>query len=322
MKKNIIWLSVALLVTGTAIVIFLLNSEPGEKRNFTIGIINPNPGSKRLNNFFGEGLQERSRKEDWHLTFHRCENRETLDADLHNLVARRPDLIFTVTTPGTKKAIDAFSQTNTPGIFILFDPVAAGLIKTLASPGGNFTGIQLRGGILKALEWLLTIAPETKNIYVPIRYDTEAAKMSLADLKTAAAAAGVKITVVELQSKKELTEDLQALPDDIDAIFLLNSILISTHTGVITQAAIQKRLPTAATIGKCEEGVLLSYSTRHAESGRQASRLAYLVLQGEHPGNIPAEIADFFLCVNLQTAERIGMKFTDSVLSQSDEVVR
>jgi putative ABC transport system substrate-binding protein len=322
MNKNIIWLILVLVIIVTGSGIFFLNGDNEQKqKKFFIGLINPNPGSQGLNEFFVDGLKKYSSKDNWKLTFQNCDNRETFAEDLKKLTASRPDLIFTVTTPGTKKAFTAFQELKTPGIFVLFDPVAAGIIKSLPHPGGNFTGVQLRGGVPKALEWLLTVKPGIKHIYVPVRFDTDAAKMSLADLKKAAANAGVKVTVDELQSKKELDTALHSIPDDIDAIFLLNSILISTNAKNIAEAGIQKKLPTAASIGKCGEGVLLSYSTRHAQSGRQASRLAYLVLRGEYPGNIPTEIADFFLCTNLQTAEKIGIKISDSVLTQSDELI-
>ena len=146
--------------------------------------------------------------------------------------------------------------------------------------------------------------------------------MSLGDLKKTAKPLGIQVTVAELNTREELDGALGSIPAEVDAIFLVNSIFISTHSKEIAEAAIKKKLPTAASMGKCEEGIMLSYSTRHNQSGRQASRLAYQILQGENPGDIPAEIADFYLCVNLPTAEKIGMNISNNTLAQADEIIR
>ena len=234
----------------------------------------------------------------------------------------QPDLVFTVTTPGTKKAVQAFKGKNTQGIFVLFDPVKAGIIKSLSLPGGNFTGIQLRGSVPKALSWLLAIAPETRNIFVPIKFDSDSAKMSLGDLKKAAKTLGIKLTVTEVDTQEELNASLASIPEEIDAIFLLNSILISTNAHKIAQTAINKKLPTAGSIGKDVEGLLITYSTQHNRSAKQASRLAYQILKGELASDIPTEIADFYLYVNLQTADKIGLIIPENILAQADKLVR
>jgi len=205
---------------------------------------------------------------------------------------------------------------------VLFDPVKAGIIKTLSHPGGNFTGIQLRGSVPKALEWLLSVVPATKHLFVPVRFDTEATKMSLADLKKTARSLGLQVTIAEVKNGKELEAALGAIPEGVDAIFLVNSIFISTHSKEIGAAAIQHKLPTAASLGKCEEGVMISYSARHQQVGKQASRLAYHILRGEEAGDIPAEIVDYSLCVNLKTAREINTALPDTILTEADEIIR
>lgn len=322
MNRKRLWVIFTIVALGAVSLFFLLQSEPEEQPKFTIGVINPNPGSKNLNDFFVEELQDYGRQEGWHLSFYRCDDKETFDADLKKMVSMPLDLIITITTPGTKKAQQAFKEQNTPGVFVLFDPVKSGVINSLSMPGGNFTGIQLRGSVPKALDWLLAAVPGTKNIFVPIKFDTKSANMSLGDLKKAARILGVKLTIAEVNSKEELDTALASIPAGIDAIFLLNSIFISTHAQKITQAAINKKLPTAASIGKDLEGVLITYSAKHKHTVKQASRLAYQILQGEHPKDIPAEMVDFFLNVNLQTADKIGLTIPESILAQADELLR
>lgn len=322
-KRLVLSALIALVLLGAAGFLLFLKSPPEQKlKTFTIGVINPNPGSSGMHEVFISELQKYAAREGWQLTFTLCDKKESFDADLEALVSQGPDLLLTITTPGTEKAQKAFAGKNVPGVFVLFDPVEAGIIKELAHPGGNFTGIRLRGSVPKALEWLLDIAPEIKNIFVPVKFDTESAQMSLDDLKKAAEYLGVQLHVAEMDTKKELVAALDSIPEETDAIFLVNSILISTNAQTIVQAAIDKKLPTAASIGKDQEGVLLTYSSQHALLGKQASRLAYLILNGQNPAEIPAEISDFQLIVNLTTAEKIGLKIPDSILAQADRILR
>lgn len=320
--KKIIGVTVVLILVSIVGVFFLQNQKSRQQRKITVALINPNAGSETIEEVFASSLKRYGDKEGWQFEFQRCGNKETFDADLQKLISGQPDLLFTVTTPGTKKTIQASKGKNIPGVFVVFDPVSAGIINELPKPGGNFTGVQLRGSVPKALEWLLTIAPKTQHIFVPVRFDTPAAKMSLADLQKTAKKFGVRVTVAEVGSKKELDAAMETIPEDADAVFLLNSIFISSHAEQIAAAAKRKKLATAASIGKCAEGIMMSYSTRHAQSGLQASRLAYQVLKGEDPGNIPAEIVDFYFCVNLPTIKTIGLDISDSILAQADEIIR
>lgn len=323
-KKSLgLWALTVLVLLAAAGFILFLKTPPEQKlKKYTIGVINPNPGSSGLYEVFTSELRKYALQEGWQLTFTICDKKESFDADLNTLVSQQPDLIVAITTPGTEKAQKAFAGKNVPGIFILFDPVHTGFINDLAHPARNFTGVQLRGSVPKALDWLLDIAPDIKNIFVPVRFDTESAQMSLDDLKKAADSLGVQLNVAEVNTKKELVAALDSIPEETDAIFLLNSMLISTHAQTITRAAIDNKLPTAASIGKDEEGVLLTYSTQHALLGKQASRLAYLILHGQNPAEIPAEISDFQLIINLATAEKIGLKIPDSILAQADKLLR
>lgn len=320
MNKRLLLILIMFPVIAT-LIILAVTKEPALQNKFTVGIINPNPGTKTIQDVFIRELSNQTKKEGWDLTFLRCENKKTLDADLRNLAAQHPDIIFTVTTPATIKAEKIFSGENVPGIFVLYDPVQTGIINSLSNPGGNFTGIQVRGSVPKVLDWLVSVSPEIKNIFVPIKFDTESATMSIQDLEKAAQSLGVELTVAEVNNMEELNGALNSIPEGTDAIFLLNSIFISTNAKRIIDAAIRRKLPTAASIGKDKEGVLLTYSSPHEVSGKQASILAHLVLHGQPPAEIPTEIADFYFSVNLNTAEKIGLKLPENILAQADKLI-
>lgn len=323
MKKTFISIFMGI---GVLSVILLNNSctKPAEQKSFTVGILNPNPGTRDIVRGFIEGLKKSSEAKGYHINFieSKCESPRDIDTTLKSLLENNLDLLFTVTTPATKKTKKITADKNIPIIFAMYDPVGSGIIKTLFMPGGNYTGIQIRGSAPKGLEWLLTLAPEIKNIHVPIKFDTKAAKQSLVDLRDTAESMGIKLTTTELNTQEELDTALTSIPEDVDAIFLLHSILTSTNAKKIVDVAIKRKLPTAASTNISNKGVLISFGIDRRGVGKQAARLAHMVLQGESAGNIPAEIADFSLVLNLQTATKIGITITDDILVQADNIIR
>lgn len=312
----------ALIVIGLLAATFFIFSPPVEQKKFTLGVVNPNRGTQAIQQGFIDFMKKSAQEKGWEISFQKCEEEKKVKQALQQMLAEKIDLIFTVTTPATLAMKEMTRVNKVPGIFALFNPVKSGIIKNLSQPGGNLTGIQISGSIPKALDWLLTLVPKTKHILVPLKFDTKAARQSLEVLTKTATSVGIKITVAEVNNEKELTTTLANIPTDVDAIFLLHSILISTHADKIAAAAIAKNIPTGTAIGKSDEGILFAYSTKLNEIGRQAGRLALMVLQGESPANIPTEKANYFLEINLDTARKIGMKINNNILIQADHLIR
>ena len=323
MKKTFINI---LVVMAVLIVVHLNNSctKPPERKSFTVGILNPNPGAWDICRSFMEGLKESTEAKGNTVYFieSKCKSPRDIDSALQALLEKNPDMIFTVTTPATKKAKEITKGTNIPVIFAMYDPVGSGVIKSLPQPGGNYTGIQIRGSTPKGLEWLLTLAPEINHIFVPIKFDTKAARQSLIDLRNTAESIGIKLTTTETNTQEELDEALASIPEDVDALFLLHSIFTSANAKKIADEAINRKLPTAASSVLSSEGVLVSFGIDHSRIGKQAARLAHMVLQGESAGHIPSELADFSLDFNLQTAAKIGLTITDDIIVQADNIIR
>ncbi|MBI5556153.1 MAG: ABC transporter substrate-binding protein [Deltaproteobacteria bacterium] len=291
-------------------------------RNYLVGIVNPNKGSAEIVRGFMEGLSSFGFQEGDNVIYTKCEQEDQIEAALHDMVARKMSLIFTATTPATQKTMKAIAGGNIPAVFAIHDPVESGIIKSLSEPGGDLTGVQICGSVPKTLEWLLALVPGIKRVYVPICFDTKAASQSLASLRQAARSLGVTILEGEVRSEEELDAALASMPEDADAVILLHSMLISTHADKIAQAALLRKLPTAAAIEKCSEGVLVSYCPDLYRIGRQASRLAAQVLRGASPADVPSETAEFFLGINLNTADKLGLKIANDILLQADEIIR
>ena len=318
-------ISSTVILAGLLVAAFFIfdpASSPVEQKKFTIGVVNPNAGTQAIQQGFINSIKKSAKEKGWEISFKKCVEPKKVKIALQQMINEEVDLIFTVTSPATIKMKEMTRVNKVPGIFALFNPIKSEIIKSLARPGDNLTGVQISGSIPKALDWLLTLAPETKHIFVPIKFDTKAAKQSLAVLSKTAASMGLKVTTAEVNNEQELTAVLADIPADADAIFVLHSMLISTHADKIAAAAITRKIPSGAAIGKSAQGILYSYSPKLNDIGKQAGRLAMMVLQGETPANIPTEKANYFLAINLATAKKIGLKINNDFLIQADHLIR
>ncbi|MDH4232414.1 MAG: ABC transporter substrate-binding protein [Nitrospirota bacterium] len=327
MKNNTLYVPVifigialsALLLAG-----FACKPEPKEK-TYLIGYVNPSPAEKEGAHGFLRNMPKFGYSEGRNLTYIRCESKDkkVIESALRDMVAKKADLIFTITTPATKMAQQITKGTNIPVVFVVYEAVESGLIESLVHPGGNLTGVQLSGSTPKTLDWLLAIAPDTQNIFVPISFDTGAANKSLEALKRTAEMYRIKLTISEVSTVEALRASLASMPEDIDAIFILHSILIGSNIETILETA-KKRKVLLASSGHehHKSGAVFSYGPTDERTGWQAARLAHSILHGANPADLPAETSDFYLGFNLKTAEAIGLEIPNDILQQTDDIVR
>ncbi|MCP5095839.1 MAG: hypothetical protein GY943_09820 [Chloroflexi bacterium] len=133
---------------------------------------------------------------------------------------------------------------------------------------------------------------------------------------------GVQINAQEILSREDIIAKLAETPADTDAIFLLPDIVTVAHIDAFKDVVIDMKIPlSAATISSVEGGALLTFGNDFYASGKQAARLAHQIIGGTNPGDLPVEQAEFFLYINLTTAEAIGLDIPDSILDQA-EVIR
>ena len=294
-------------------------------KTYVIGYINPNPEEEEGAQGFLRNMPKFGFIEGANVTYIKCESKDkkNIEDALKDMVAKRVDLIFTMTTPAAKIAKQITEGTNIPVVFVMYNAVGSGLIKSLINPGGNLTGVQLRGSTPKTLEWLLAISPETKHVLVPVCFDTGAAHQSLEDLKQSAAKFNLKVTVSEVDTVEGLKAAMLSMPEDIDAVFVLHSWLVGSNLNVIIDNAIKRKIPVfSAGHVDARNGVVISYAPTDDRAGSQAARLANSILHGNLPGDLPVETSDFFLGINLKTARLAGVKIPNDILQQADFIVR
>jgi putative ABC transport system substrate-binding protein len=300
---------------------------PKEEKKYIAGIINPSAGLAEVIKGFKDGMEKKGYREGENITYiyeGPLGGMEQVDAKIKEMLDLKVDLIYSLTTPATKKLSKALADTDTPGVFgPVFDPVISGVVESMARPGGQLTGVKVRGSSAKALEWLLAIDPDVKRIFIPFHITDKAACQTVEDLQAAASKFDIELVTEDLTTDDELEKALTKIPDDADALWITCSHLLMSHIEKIVDAAAARKIPTASsTHSRLRSGILVTYGEYDPHLGEQISRLADKLLKGAHPQNVPVENAEYILAINLQTARDLGLEVPDAVLKQADFVVR
>lgn len=316
-----------LVVFHGVILLLLMSCSPVQKQqHYTIGIINLSHNLDRVILALEKELDVYGDKDGATITYlynGPLAGPNRIEQEVAAMLNADVDLIFSMTTPATKKVQEMTRGSSLPVFFgPVFSPVTSGIVDSLAAPGGNMTGIKVRGSTGKALEWFLKAMPPAKRILVPFHYTDEAAIQTVEDLEIAAQALNVELVLQKLKNTEELDTILAELPADIDAVWVTHSYLIISNIKKIITAATALKKPVISSTGQYQKDVMLCYAMSHEKMGKQAARMIYKLLKGASPATMPVETADYFLGLNLKSARMIGMTIPDDVISQADFIIR
>lgn len=302
--------------------------RPQPARALVIGVVNLSPMLEPVLEGFRAELDELGYIEGEQVTYIYAGPAATidaLDAAAQELVALKVDLILALSTPAAQAAYRATTGTVVPVVFApVTDPVAAGIVITLSRPGGNVTGVMLgTQSESKRLEWLVRLAPNLTRIYLPYNSDDASARASTTAVRAAAAELGLDVIVREARTTDEITAAIAEIPAEAQAIFLPQDSLVAARIDDFAAAATARKLPLCTpTDGQVARGALISYSFALDPLGRQAAHLAEQILKGASPATLPVETAEFFLSINLKTADTIGLFIPDDIVRVADTVIR
>ena len=246
---------------------------------------------------------------------------DALPALVQQLLASQPDLIVTNLTPATLAA-----QRATSTIPIVMagsgDPVATGLVKSLARPGGNVTGVAALGPELaaKSVELLRELLPELRRLGVLAHATDSFTPTLLAALEKAGAALGLELHVERVREPGQYAAAFDSWQRRrMDAVFVQPSL----PGKPAAELALLRRLPSASFVrGFVEQGGLLGYSNDLGEVARLVVDAADRILRGVSPAQLPVQQnTRFVLVLNLRTARAIGVNVPGTLLLRADEVI-
>ena len=301
-------------------------------RKVRIGVLLPSsPASfSRRTNALLEGLRDLGYEDgktvtiEWRWGNELVERLPELAAEL---VSVDVQAIITAGTPAAKALKNA--TRNIPIIMaVIGDPVATGLVDSLAHPGGNVTGFSILASDLsgKRLELLKEVVPRLSSVGVILNPANPQPKIELRETEVAARTLGVQIHPMQLSAESSLQNLFDnTLRDDhsVQAVVVLTDAVLYNQRKQIVALAAANRLPAMYFFREfVAEGGLMSYAPSDTDLFRRAASYVDKVIRGAQPGDLPIEQpTKFELVINQGAARTIGLDLPATLLARADEVI-
>jgi putative tryptophan/tyrosine transport system substrate-binding protein len=241
------------------------------------------------------------------------------------LVQLKVDVILALGPPGVMAAQTA--TTTIPIVMVVsVDPVGAGLVRSLARPGGNITGLSNLAGDLSAkhLELLLMVAPKVTRVALLLNPGNAAHAATAANAQAAARKAGITMLAVEAQTPPEIEAAFARMTRENAAavIVALDPFFIQQVQQIAAQAS-RHRLPSIFAFGEAADaGGLLSDGQSQVQIYRSAAGYVDRIFKGARPADLPVEQPTTLeLFVNRKTAAALGMQIPNLLLIRADKVI-
>jgi putative ABC transport system substrate-binding protein len=239
-------------------------------------------------------------------------------------VRHRVDIIVTSGVPAILAAKQATSEI--PIVFaVAADPVGAGLVASLANPGGNVTGLSNQSADLagKRLQLLRELIPTLRRVAIIANVANSDGALETHDVEAASRVLGLEVTNLPVRKTEDIEPALGSLGGLVDALYVVADPLININRVRIQIRALAARLPTIYNSREfVEVGGLISYGPNFPDLWRRAAELVDKILRGARPANIPVEQpTKFDLTINMITARALGLTAPTGLLARADQVV-
>lgn len=250
---------------------------------------------------------------------------DRLPALAAELVALKPDVIF---VGASQAALTMAKATSTiPIVFVaVSDPVGLGIVKTLARPGTNATGlsaqnIEIHSKRLQLLKELFPTASRVTVLHNPLNV---VERQMLVTLKDASAAMSIELRILEMRTEQDFDKVFQALDSQRpDVLYVLESPFTFLHRKRLVELINGRRLRAVYGLHEfVEAGGLISYAFPVVDHYRTGAEVVARVLKGAKPADIPVEQPTRFeLLLNLRTAKTQGVMFPAAIRARADRVI-
>jgi ABC-type uncharacterized transport system substrate-binding protein len=239
------------------------------------------------------------------------------------LARSRVDVIVASGTPSVLPARDASGKT--PVVFVAtLDPVATGLVASLARPGGNITGMTSISGdiIAKRLQLMRELLPNLKRVAILVRESSPTAAQYVKESQSAAVNLGIELQILMERNLNDL-DGIFAAAERAHALVVADDAEFTSQRAQIAERALKIKLPTVSGLREMvEAGSLAAYGASFGELYRRAASHVHKIFQGVSPADLPVEQPTTFeLALNLRTAKALGLAIPPTVLGRADVVI-
>jgi putative tryptophan/tyrosine transport system substrate-binding protein len=291
-----------------------------------VGVLVFTPMAKEVQEGFRQGFRDYGYVEgrnilvDWRSAEGSTDRAHAIASEFVRL---KVNVIVAEFTPAVQAAKNA-TQTIPIVMASAGDPVATGLVASLARPGGNITGLSNIAAELsgKRFELLRDLMPAVTRVGLLIRGDDPLDKTFVAETQMAATKAGIQLQVVSVSKPEQLDRALSRMTNGrVGAVIVPANLPVPAHE--IAQSALRHRLPTISLLSQYpESGGLMSYGASLIDIRRQAAGYVDKILKGAKPADLPVERPTRFeLVINRRTAQALGLSVPASLLLRTDRVI-
>jgi putative ABC transport system substrate-binding protein len=239
-----------------------------------------------------------------------------------DFVQRRTDVIVT-SAFGVLAAKEATS--TIPIVSAAYgDVVADGIVKSLARPGGNVTGLSIQPSELssKRLELLREIIPNVRRLAALVNTHVVGTQEVVA-IQTASTKLNIDAKVLDVQTAEDIEATMATLAGNTDALYVYSEPLTNANKDKIIKAATAARIPTIFGFREfVDAGGLISYGPSFIDLFARAAEFTDKILRGAKPADLPVQLpVKFDLIINLKAAKALGLSISETVLTRADEVI-
>jgi putative tryptophan/tyrosine transport system substrate-binding protein len=232
-----------------------------------------------------------------------------------------------IVTSGTPQVLATKQATSViPIVFArVGDPVANGIVASLARPGGNVTGMSVQSDELagKRIEILREVVPSLRRVAILANFDNPFSMLELGEAQAAARTLNVEFDTLEIRRAEDITHAFEAIKGRAEALYVCPDGLVNANRIRINTLALGARLPTMHGYRDYVEAAgLISYGPNLPDLYRRAADHVDRILRGANPGDIPVEQPiKFDLIINLTTAKALSLTIPESLLLRANELI-
>lgn len=311
----------SLLLSITLFTIYGCSKPQDEPKTYKVGIVAYMDTSAETIDGFKNGLKKYGYTEGENLKyidFGYANSIQDISKIVNEILEKKPDLIFTCTTPASGITYKMTRDMNIPVIFgPVNDPLGAGIVKNLNLPGENITGVKLSPSDSKRLEWIKVLNPDVTKVLVPYNPSDKSSNITVQHITEDAKKLGLALETYKTQTQADVDSLLADFPPDVQAVFLPRDGLVLSNAAAIGKVCNEKKIILSTPrYAQVKAGATMGFGFIDFKLGEQAARIASTVLKGANPGDIPVETAEDYLFINHDTATLIGLKLDDKIYNQ------
>ncbi|MDI6778072.1 MAG: ABC transporter substrate-binding protein [Patescibacteria group bacterium] len=341
MKKLIIVLLVVLLAAGFFFFLkkndyqifgISLKSQKNIKtgKTYKIGVVMTGGAYQQALDGLKKGLEEKGFREGKNIFFIIKDTRGNTDAlasSIEELIAEKPDVIYSTSTPVTTQASKSVGD-KIPIVFnIVGDPIGAGFARNYSMPETNLTGCSNLSAELsgKRLEIFKETFPNIKKTVTFFNPENKFSQIAIENLRKAAPILGVEVAEIIVKDKDALNKALAGIAvGQFDGIYITPDAMVVSNADLIVKKSLELKIPTMGheqTLA--EKGVTLTYGANFYDMGVQCSSVMASVISGQKPQVTPILTPDKFdIVVNQKNLDAMGISIESKILKEADKVIR